>query len=177
MKYNLISFKKNNITLSLNKNAFNFKVSSFTNNRGVWLPFFSTGRLTTDLNKNVYYCYNKSLATSIYTSLRQNYFSQSNGYFIELLAIGVGYRFERLNQNNNILVINVGYSHYIYYLIATDVAFRCTKGYLFLFSTNLSNLKRTALEIKKYKVPNVYTGKGIKYLKEQITLKVGKKKK
>lgn len=177
MKYNIISYKNTNIMMSINKGTFNFKVSGPTNNHGTWLPFFSTGQIVTDLNKNVYYCYNKSLATSIYSVLRSNYFSQSHGYFMELLAIGVGYRFERLNQNNNILVINVGYSHYIYYLVASDIAFRCTKGYLFLFSTNLSNLKRTALEIKKYKIPNVYTGKGIKYLKEQIALKVGKKKK
>lgn len=176
MKQNLISFKKNNITLSLNKNSFNFKINNnaLVTKTGVWLPFFSVSKL---VDKNVYYSYNSSLASSIYTTLRQNYFAQSNGYFLELLAVGVGFRFERLNDQNNILVINVGYSHYIYYLVAPDVAFRCTKGYLFLFSTNLSNLKRTALEIKKYRVPNVYSGKGIKYLKEQITLKVGKKKK
>lgn len=175
MKQNLISFKKSNIILSLNKNSFNFIINNGTlsTKTGVWLPFFSIAKL----NQNSYYSYNKSLSTSIYTILKQNYFAQSNGYFVELLAVGVGFRFERLAAENNILVINVGYSHYIYYLVSEDVAFRCTKGYLFLFSTNLSNLKRTAVEIKKYRAPNVYSGKGIKYLKEQITLKIGKKKK
>lgn len=179
MKYNLINFKKSNIILSLTKSTFTFKIRNVKTDTttNILLPFLAVGRFVEQNSKNIYYSYNKSISNSIFTTLKQNYFSITNGYFLELLAVGVGFRFERLNINNNILVINVGYSHYIYYLVDPEVAFRCTKGYLFLFSTNLTKLKRTGLQIKKYRIPNVYTGKGIKYLKEQISLKVGKKKK
>lgn len=172
MTTQLIVYNRRLESIALNPNLFTVSCSSTLNKRMNFLPFFSMLRF-----HDHFFCYNRSILNSIALKLREAYLSISKGFYLELLAVGVGYRFERLAKQNNMLVINVGYSHYIYYLLDPNVTFRCTKGYLFLFSNNLQLLKRTAIQIKQYKIPNVYTGKGIKYLKQELALKVGKKRK
>lgn len=138
------------------------------------MPFFSVLKL--NKFKNKFIIYNKAFLNLIIIKIKQYYNQISIGYYCELIAIGVGFKFEKLKKKNNCLVLNIGYSHYIYYILNSQINFRIIKNYLFLFSTNLQLLKLTINEIKLYKVPDVYKGKGIRYLKQIIKLKQGKKK-
>lgn len=176
MKINLLLLKKKQkkkTVVFLNK--FQIELIQPGVKKRLFLPFFSLNKV--ENIKNTFFIYNKSLLNSIFIKLKQGYAGLVNGFFIELVALGVGYRFERIEKNSNLLVINIGYSHYIYYLLKKNVAFRCTKGYLFLFSSDLKDLKQTAIEIKNYRLPDCYKGKGIRYFKQEIPLKIGKKKK
>ena len=131
------------------------------------------------INLVIHICWIKSqsLIKTILINLKQKYLGISQGFSIELLAVGVGYRFERLSKKINILVLNLGYSHYNYLILSKLISFRFHKNYLFLFGLNFLELKLSALQIKSNRIPEPYKGKGIRYFSEIIEIKEGKKKK
>lgn len=97
----------------------------------------------------------------------------SKGYFIELRLIGLGYRFLILK---NILVLRLGFSHYIKILLLNQIKFIGYKNKLIIFGLDLQEVCSIAFKIKSLKIPDIYKGKGIQYSNEIIKLKIGKKK-
>ena len=93
---NLILLKKN-INLNFYNNfSYNFFIFNIKLNlkKLIFLPFFSNLKI----KKNLFFFFNKSLLKSINIKLKQAYNEFKTGYFSELIAIGVGYKFERLKK-------------------------------------------------------------------------------
>ena len=136
------------------------------------IPYNSTAK---DI-KLTYFFYNKALYKSFINKVRRGLLGLQYGFYSELITIGVGYRFEKQQKNSNMLTLNLGYSHFIYYRLPQNVNFRTLKNYLFMFSNDLALLTQTAYRVKTFRFPDSYKGKGIRYFKEIVPLKIGKQR-
>ncbi|WP_185876634.1 50S ribosomal protein L6 [Blattabacterium cuenoti] len=100
----------------------------------------------------------------------------TTGFMKELELVGVGYR---ASYKENILDLNLGYSHNIMVQIPEDIflEIKSEKGkntVLILKSYNKQLLGIIAAKIRSFRIPEPYKGKGIRYLKEEVRKKVGK---
>ena len=89
----------------------------------------------------------------------------------ELEINGVGYNWSLSGQK---LTINAGYSHPIEFELPKEVNAKVQKNVLTLESVDKQIVGQVAAEIRGYRKPEPYKGKGIKYIDEQIIRKVGK---
>jgi large subunit ribosomal protein L6 len=89
---------------------------------------------------------------------------------------GVGYKF---SIKNRILITDVGFTHLLYKKLYAEMFFKFSRKYTVLRtkSKNLARLTGFISSLRNLKKPDVYKGKGIRYLKENIIYKEGKKKK
>lgn len=98
----------------------------------------------------------------------------SQGFTRNLEINGVGYRAAVQGQN---LVLQLGYSHDIEYPVPSDVQVKCEKPTsISVFGASRQRVGQVAAEIRNYRGPEPYKGKGIKYENEFILRKEGKKK-
>ena len=98
----------------------------------------------------------------------------SKGFSKTLELNGTGYR---ATVSGTTLKLQLGYSHDINYIIPKEVKVECPKQNIIkLFSHNKEVLGATAAKIRSYRKPEPFKGKGIKYEKEFIFRKEGKKK-
>ena len=98
----------------------------------------------------------------------------SAGFSTKLELVGVGYRAQVQGQK---LVLTLGFSHDITYQLPVGVKAECAdQTKLTLSSANKQLLGQVAAEIRSYRRPEPYKGKGIKYAGEHILRKEGKKK-
>ena len=98
----------------------------------------------------------------------------SKGFSVTLEINGVGYR---AAVQGNTLNLQLGYSHEIHYPIPSDVKIACERPTLITVSgADRQRVGQTAAEIRAYRPPEPYKGKGIKYAGERIFRKEGKKK-
>ena len=98
----------------------------------------------------------------------------SKGFNKTLELNGTGYR-ASISGNN--LKLQLGYSHDIDYIVPKEVKAECPKQNIIkLSSFNKEILGATAAEIRSYRKPEPFKGKGIKYENEFIFRKEGKKK-
>jgi len=123
-----------------------------------------------------YFFYNKAFYKTYINKIRYGLMGIQYGYYSELVTRGVGYRFEKQDKHSNVLTLNLGYSHFIFYRLPHSINFRALKTYLFLFSNDAALLTQIAYRIKSLKLPDVYKGKGLRYYKEIIARKVGKQR-
>lgn len=98
----------------------------------------------------------------------------SEGFTVRLEINGVGYR---AAVQGNTLNLQLGYSHDINYPIPEGIAIRCERPTLIEVSgASKQQVGQVASEIRAYRPPEPYKGKGIKYEGEMIVRKEGKKK-
>ena len=98
----------------------------------------------------------------------------SEGFSKTLELNGTGYRANIAGSN---LKLQLGYSHDINYNVPKDVKIECPKQNIIkLFSHNKEKLGAVAAEIRSFRKPEPFKGKGIKYEDEFIFRKEGKKK-
>lgn len=98
--------------------------------------------------------------------------SSVEGFKKELRVLGVGYRFF---VHLNLSVLKLGYSHLLFFLVPLTIQVRKRgKSVLELFSIQLHSLSETSIHMRGFKLPNVYTGRGIRFRKEKLQLKQGK---
>lgn len=113
----------------------------------------------------------------LYRSLIDNMIvGVTQGFTKELELVGVGYRVSIQGQR---LEINLGFSHNIIIETPTEIKMetKLEKGknsIIILKSHNKQLLGMVASKIRSFKEPDVYQGKGIRYLGEQVIKKVGK---
>lgn len=97
----------------------------------------------------------------------------SRGYERKLEINGTGYRAEPRGKNE--ILFNLGYSHPIVYELPDVVTAEITKdNKIILRSADKEVIGRTAAEIRSFRKPEPYKGKGIKYAEEVIQRKAGK---
>jgi len=98
----------------------------------------------------------------------------SKGYSQQLEIAGVGYRAAVQGKN---LQLQLGYSHDVVYPIPAGIDIKCDKPTLILVSGfDKQKVGQVAAEIRGFRKPEPYKGKGIKYAEEKIRRKEGKKK-
>ncbi len=98
----------------------------------------------------------------------------SSGFTRLLEITGVGYK---ASCSKNFLVLSLGYSHDIIYALPEGVTAKCEKPTSILLSgCDKQLVGQVAAEIRSFRKPEPYKGKGIKYSDEVIRRKVGKKK-
>jgi large subunit ribosomal protein L6 len=98
----------------------------------------------------------------------------TKGFEKRLEINGVGYRAQVAGK---VLKLSLGYSHDVDYPIPADVTITATKPTEILVAgTNKQKVGQVAAEIREFRGPEPYKGKGVKYAGEFIFRKEGKKK-
>ncbi len=98
----------------------------------------------------------------------------TDGFKIDLEINGVGYRAAVADK---VLTLQLGYSHDIKYPIPDGIDIACARPTLIAVTgADKQRVGRVAAEIRGFRRPEPYKGKGIKYATETITRKEGKKK-
>ena len=98
----------------------------------------------------------------------------STGYSVNLEINGVGYRAAVQGKK---LSMQLGYSHDVDYPIPEGITIKCDKPTAITISgADRQKVGQVAAEIRSYRKPEPYKGKGIKYDTETILRKEGKKK-
>jgi len=98
----------------------------------------------------------------------------TKGFVKKLQIVGIGYR---VTIKNNILSLFLGLSHPINYSLPTGVTATClSQTEILLKGINKQIIGQTAAELRSYRPPEPYKGKGIRYSDEIIRIKEAKKK-
>jgi len=98
----------------------------------------------------------------------------SVGYAKTLEITGTGYRAAVQGKN---LVVNLGFSHDVTYAIPEGIKISCEKPTLIkVEGTDKRAVGQVCAEIRSYRPPEPYKGKGVKFEGEAIRRKEGKKK-
>lgn len=98
----------------------------------------------------------------------------SEGYKVALQINGVGYRAQIQGKD---LVLALGYSHEVRYPVPEGIEIKCeTQTAIAVSGSDRQRVGQVAAEIRSFRKPEPYKGKGIKYVDEYIFRKEGKKK-
>lgn len=98
----------------------------------------------------------------------------SQGFTKNLEINGVGYR---AALQGSTLVLQLGYSHEIKYPVPTGVQIVVEKPTaLSISGIDKQQVGQVAAEIRAFRGPEPYKGKGVRYAGERISMKEGKKK-
>ena len=98
----------------------------------------------------------------------------SNGFTVGLEINGVGYRAAVQGENLN---LQLGYSHDIVFAIPKDVKITCERPTVIsVAGADRQRVGQTAAEIRAFRPPEPYKGKGIRYAGETVRRKERKKK-
>ncbi len=98
----------------------------------------------------------------------------SEGFSKTLDITGVGYRAAVQGKTLN---LQLGYSHDINYPIPEGIEIKCeTQTTIEVSGTDKQEVGQVAAEIRGFRKPEPYKGKGVRYRDEQILRKEGKKK-
>jgi large subunit ribosomal protein L6 len=98
----------------------------------------------------------------------------STGFAKSMEINGTGYRAAVQGKD---LVLNLGYSHDIKYPIPTGIKITCEKPTsIKVEGADKRQVGQVAAEIRAYRGPEPYKGKGVRYSNEVILRKEGKKK-
>ena len=97
-----------------------------------------------------------------------------DGFEKKLEISGVGYR---AAMQGNDVQLSLGFSHEVIYRVPEGVTVACPKPTEFVVSgIDKQKVGQVAAEIRRYRPPEPYKGKGVKYADETIFRKEGKKK-
>jgi large subunit ribosomal protein L6 len=98
----------------------------------------------------------------------------SDGYTRKLEISGVGYR---AAVDGRVLNLQLGFSHDIKFAIPEDIKIACeTPTAVTISGADKQRVGQIAAEIRGFRPPEPYKGKGVKYAEERILRKEGKKK-
>ena len=98
----------------------------------------------------------------------------SEGFAVSLEIQGVGYR---AAVQGKVLQLQLGYSHEVNYPFPDGIEIACEKPTMIrVFGADRQQVGQAAAEIRGYRPPEPYKGKGIRYADEHVYRKEGKKK-
>jgi large subunit ribosomal protein L6 len=98
----------------------------------------------------------------------------AKGFTRKLVISGVGYR---AAVDGKIVNLQLGYSHDIKYAIPDDIKVTCeTPTAITISGADRQKVGQIAAELRGFRLPEPYKGKGIRYDDEVILRKEGKKK-
>jgi len=98
----------------------------------------------------------------------------TNGYSKELTLVGVGYTADA--SKGNFLLLNLGYSHPIYFQKPDDIDFETpSPTSIIVKGIDKQAVGQVAAKIRGLRKPEPYKGKGVRYSDEMVRRKAGKK--
>lgn len=98
----------------------------------------------------------------------------SEGFTVNLDIVGVGYRAAVQGKN---LQLQLGFSHDVVYPIPNGMTIACeTPTTIAISGADKQQVGQVAAELRGYRPPEPYKGKGVKYRTETVLRKEGKKK-
>jgi large subunit ribosomal protein L6 len=98
----------------------------------------------------------------------------TKGFERRLTLVGVGYRAQAQGDKLN---LTLGFSHPVVHQLPAGVkAETPTQTEIIIKGTDKQVVGQVAAEVRRYRSPEPYKGKGVRYTGEQITLKETKKK-
>lgn len=98
----------------------------------------------------------------------------TEGFERKLQLVGVGYRAQ---VKGNALALSLGFSHPVEYALPEGVSAECpTATEIVLKSADKQQIGQVAANIRAYRKPEPYKGKGVRYFGEQVRSKEAKKK-
>ena len=98
----------------------------------------------------------------------------SKGFERRLELVGVGYRAQ---SKGKALTLTLGFSHAIDYLVPEGIKIETpSQTEVIIRGTDKQQVGQVAAEIRAYRKPEPYKGKGIKYAEERVVRKEAKKK-
>lgn len=93
--------------------------------------------------------------------------------FTKVLEVqGVGFRAQ---MEGTTLVLNIGFSHPVRFPSPEGISITVEKNLITVTGTNKEYVGQAAALIRKFKKPEPYKGKGIRYQGEVVRMKAGKK--
>jgi len=97
----------------------------------------------------------------------------SEGFKKELAIVGVGYK---ATLAGNKLTLNLGFSHPIVYQLPAGIKLTVIQdsNKMIIEGCDKQLVGETAAQIRRFRPPEPYKGKGIRYVDERIILKEGK---
>ena len=96
----------------------------------------------------------------------------SKGYSKKLLMVGVGYRAALKGKD---LEMQLGYSHPVFVEAPAGITFEVpNQTEIIVSGPNKEQVGQVAADIRKWRKPEPYKGKGIRYEGERVRRKVGK---
>ena len=98
----------------------------------------------------------------------------TKGYERKLTLVGVGYRAQAAGDTLN---LTLGYSHPVAHKMPKGVKVETpTQTEIVLKGIDKQQIGQVAAEVRAYREPEPYKGKGVRYADEKVTLKETKKK-
>ena len=95
----------------------------------------------------------------------------SKGFEKKLEIVGVGYRAQ---SQGGKLILNLGYSHPIEYIPPKDINISVERSIITVSGYDKQKIGQVAAEIRGFRKPEPYKGKGVRYVGEIVRRKVGK---
>jgi len=95
----------------------------------------------------------------------------TQGFKKELEIMGVGYRAEKSGKE---LKMSLGFSHPVVFEEPQGISISVDKQIIRVEGIDKCQVGQTAAIIRKFRKPDVYKGKGIRYVGEYVRKKVGK---
>ncbi len=115
-----------------------------------------------------------ALAGTIRANVASGVIGVLDGFKKKLLLVGVGYR---ANVQGKSLDLTLGFSHRVIYNIPEQITISTpTPTEIVIQGSDKQLVGQVAAEIRRYRPPEAYKGKGVRYADEKIKLKETKKK-
>ena len=120
----------------------------------------------------------KAFQGTFWSHIRNMIIGVTKGYEKKLAVVGIGYRAS--NQGRK-LILNLGYAHPIEFEppeginITTERDSRTNWTVITVSGIDKELVGQTAANIRSFREPDPYKGKGVRYLDEIVRTKVGKK--
>ena len=97
-----------------------------------------------------------------------------DGFEKEMRLVGVGYRAQ---LQGKVLNMALGFSHQVAYICPSDVSiYTPSPTQIVVRGMDKQRVGQTAAEIRAYRPPEPYKGKGVRYVGENVSRKEAKKK-
>ncbi len=153
---NVLTFKKGNVQKELDTKGFvNVEVKD---GEIIFAP------KSDDRQDRAFWGTFRSLANNVVIGITQ-------GYKKDLEINGVGYK---AAVKGNVLELYLGFSHPINYDFPKDVKIAVEKNIISVSGDDKQVVGQVAAEIRSFRPPEPYKGKGVKYVDEHIIRKAGK---
>ncbi|MDQ6989801.1 MAG: 50S ribosomal protein L6 [Mariprofundaceae bacterium] len=112
---------------------------------------------------------NFGLARSL---VANNVIGVSKGFSKDLELRGVGYRAKVQGKN---LDLSLGFSHPVIYALPDGIEAKVEKSIITISGVDKQRVGQVAAEIRAYRPPEPYKGKGVRYVGEHVATKEGKR--
>lgn len=129
------------------------------------------GELAVALNKGVT---NKAIGGTVRSLLANMAAGVSEGFERKLTLVGVGYRAQAQGKTLN---LTLGFSHPVNYAIPDGITIETpSQTEVVVKGIDKQKVGQVAAEIRAYRPPEPYKGKGVRYADERVVMKEAKKK-